>query len=366
MRRSKPYLQQEDRNILNSDPQNEQAEAYNKVDESLINKNLPIDPYERVQAEVLNGISHGGYINPQNRRGGYINPTSSHPTGGFLPFLAPIAAAFLPDVVKWLGSKFTGNGMTNITGGMISTTRPMSMINGHSFYKTLADDLSSQVPKQYIDKKFDKLFGSGWKKYYNRKVGGSQVDELKMGHIIMPPLFGHLTKALSGSGINPEVVMEALEKMPIMEKKVTHESLVHGGSIFGTIWNAIKGLFTSDNAKSVISAVAPKAIEVIGNYANSKMKQPEPEPRYSRPKRRQEGRYRPVEDTYEEEEEPSIARKTIGRVPGYMYEGYREKARDDVQRGKYEPHIKSAGLSSKKKTQPTKSGGSWSVKLVKE
>ena len=90
----------------------------------MTNGNFPTDPYERVQAEALNAISHGGYINPQNRRGGYINPQGGF---AFLPFLAPLVATILPDAIKWIGKKISGKGINNITGGLLHTSRPLNM-----------------------------------------------------------------------------------------------------------------------------------------------------------------------------------------------------------------------------------------------
>jgi hypothetical protein len=284
MRRSKPYLQQDERNILNEDAMNDQAVAYNDVNEALIDKSLPTDPYERVQAETLNAYYHGGgYIHPQNRiggsdsTGGYINPSNGGSDGGFfLPILGSLAATVLPDAIKWIVKKIHGKGINDITGGTIHTRRPLNMSNAHSFYTSLADDLSEQLPKEYVHKKFGKLFGSGWKKYYKRKDGGAILDHegMKIGHLLAPLLFGHLKLI---KNIDPEAVMNALEKHPIMEKKVNGEGLQCGGSILGSLWGILKNVLTSDTTKSIIKQVAPKAIDALSNYAKKKLKEKEPE-----------------------------------------------------------------------------------------
>lgn len=374
MRRSKPYLQQDEREILDEDPMADQAQAYNEVAESLGESSLPTDPYERVQAEALNAVQHGGYIHPQNRIGrGYVHPQNAvggyiNPSGGFafLPILGSLAATFLPDAIRWVVNKVKGKGMSNITGGMLHTTVPLNMSNAHSFYTSLADDLSRQAPKEYIHKKFEKLFGSGWKKYYNRKDGGAVVDELKMGHLLAPVIMGHLKKI---KGIDPELVMEALEKHPIMEKKVDKEVLTSGGSILGTIWNVVKNLFTSDTAKNLVKTIAPKAIEGVANYGLSKLKGKEPEPKYKPAPRYRPAPatgYRSVEEAIPIPEETymdKVAKRTVGRIPEMMLEGMREKSRSEgLTRRKPQPYVESSGISSKKK----KIVGGWVVKLQRE
>ena len=176
----------------------------------------------------------------------------------------------------------------------------------------------------------------------------------------MPPLRGHLSRALKGSGVEPEAVMEVLEKLPIMEQPVNEKSLVHGGSILGTVWNTLKSIFTSDADKNLIKTIAPKAVEGIANYGLSKLKGKEPEPKskgnyqeYEPPRRvdSMSRKFRPIEEAYPEERyTPTFLDKTVGRLPGQMMEGVRERSRKGMN---------GYGLSGVKK------GGSWTVKLEK-
>ena len=287
MRPSKPWLQDEEKQILKSrgdwtDPAEEEAITNNKI-KSRLGSNAPFDPYERVQAESLDGVYHdsqGGYLRaPKSGGSPYINVPVQ---GGFAPILPIIASALLPVLFgKLFGS------------GTLSTTKPINMSNAHSFFNSLADDISHQTHRDYANKKMEKLFGSGWKKYSKSRYGGSVVDELKMGHLLMPLLRGHIRKAL-GRGIDPEPLLEKIEQMNAKEfdRLVTPDVLIHGGSILGSLWSGLKGIFgkvfnsglASKVGKSALSAaekVAPSlaesGINKLAEYATKKISGQEPE-----------------------------------------------------------------------------------------
>ena len=270
-RSTKPWLQDEEKQILREtsgyvDPDDVRAD----MDESNVERmsyGLPVDPYQRVQAESLNAVPHYGNGYLRTPKGGYINvPTP--PSGGFLPILGSLAAMILPELIGGIAGKIFGNGR-QMTGNhrMIYTRNPLNMSNGNAFYKSLYNDLSSQTTPEIVDKKFNKLFGSGWKKYKKMKVGGSIDGPLKMGHIMIPPLMCHLRNALKGSGVDPEKVLESVEKMEILNQPITAAGLQHGGNIFGSIWNGIKGIFGKLIGNKTLQNVGSKVAESVGKSA---------------------------------------------------------------------------------------------------
>jgi len=204
----------------------------------------PADPYVTVRDEMLGAVSHkgapkiaAGYINPT---GGYINPT-----GG--------------DVQPDLG-------------------------NAHLFYKSLHEHHDDPL---YATKKMGKLFGTGWSKFTKQKVGGAVKGGLRVGHVLAPLMKGHLSKALKGSGIDPETAMAYLEQHPMMVKRITPKLLASGGNVFQTIWGWLKKVFTSDQAKQIYKELGSKALDLAATkgkdylleYVDKRMGGSEPGPK---------------------------------------------------------------------------------------
>lgn len=224
------------------------AEQTNKM--RAIEGNI-LDPYMRTEAECLNAISHGGYLRAPGGRGGYINP----PTGGFPPLLA-----FAPLIASILGSGTK-------TGGYVHIEKPLNMSNAKNFYKSLHSMMREKINPTLVERKFDKLFGSGWKKYKNSKDGGAIVDDLRMGHLLHPILKGHVGKIFKGTGINPELFLKHLEDSghPILDMPVNYQTLQRGGSILGSLWSGLKSVLSK--GKDIISNIFknPKVQEIGKN-----------------------------------------------------------------------------------------------------
>jgi hypothetical protein len=276
------------------DPQDGYAERENEYQNDE-------DPYERTQMEVLEGVEHtgmedmpmddqngNGYLTAPSRRGGYINA----PTGGFLPQLA---AMVLPAIISGIVGAMTGSGRSraSMSGNVLHMRNPLNMMSTDGFYKSLYDDVSSQIGKPITDLKFKKLFaGTGYKRLVNGKFssGGRSVDELRMGHIVMPLLLEHLNKAL-GKGEKSNSIGYAIrlaDELPWMQNRVTPQALARGGSIFGSLWSGLKNVFGKiigstmgqtaiKGLEKTVEGVAPIAADALTKYASKKLKGQEPD-----------------------------------------------------------------------------------------
>ena len=291
-----PYLQQGERELLKQtsnyiEPQDVEAEYENDTRDAVSGEFQ--DPYEKLQSEVLDGVTHSGkgYIGVPGHGigGGYIRAPNTR--GGFLP----LAAMLLPLLLGSGTGSGTGRRGGNMLSKMIFTNRPLNMSSPKNFFKSLFEDIAERVNPKKVAEKFDKLFaGKGtFNRYLKQKDGGVILDDMKMGHLLMPLLNAHLKVALKkASGINPEGLLEKIEddNRSLFEKPVTHETLQSGGSILGSLWTGLKSIFSkiSNNPTAMnlgtraLTALGKtnlpeKGVQALSEYATKKLTGEEPE-----------------------------------------------------------------------------------------
>ncbi|MDR3597948.1 hypothetical protein [Clostridium sp.] len=290
MNKSKPILYDEEKQIFDDiDPSvNESYDAENKKENDLRTKLTDEDTY--LESEILGAHPHGGgYLRAPNATGrGYLSAPNGGKTGGFfplLPILGSIASMIVPSIV----SKIIGNGMGQ-SGSHYLLGRKPNTNNVGSFYKDIySQAINSGVPNKYVQGQFKQLYaGNGLmlKHILTQKTGGS-IQDMKMGHVLMPPLKCHLMRALTKSGVPVDKMMQLIENncQDILEQPIG-QGMIRGGSIWGSLWNGIKSIFgkitksglakkLGDTALNTVSNVAPslveKGINKLSDYANKKL-----------------------------------------------------------------------------------------------
>lgn len=281
-----PYRNDDEKMLMSKvdedyeDPLTQYAEKENAPDDAL-------DPYDRIQAEVLDGYTHtGGYLRAPSR-GGYIMAPAS---GGSIPMLA---AMIIPEIIAGIIHGISGRGRAK--SNLLYTRKPINMTSANNFYKSLYDDAGEQMGYPITQTKFSKLFaGTGYKQFVKNVRGGAATpDKLMHGHLLMPLVVQHLKRALGPKGRHLiEPLLGHAEGLPVMQERVSHGSLMRGGSIMGTLWAGLKNVFgklsSSDTLKNMgqsaikglqqtVTDVTPAAAEALTKYAHRKLKGEDPE-----------------------------------------------------------------------------------------
>jgi hypothetical protein len=277
MKKSRPYMQDGDKEILGmggkslsggggrkisdwEDHVEVEADTYNQVVGKLAANPAKRDPFMEVQTEMLAKPKGKG------KCGGYLRAAGAEAPNTLGSDEAPLDSA--PSAVSDDPHKLVQEELLNVTqhkgagylaaGYLGAGEFQPDKKNAVAFYKSLHAHLGGA---EYATKKMSKLFGSGWPKYSKSKVGGAVKGGLKIGHLVAPVMKGHLVKALKGSGIDPEEALAYLEEDPQMAKRVTPKYLASGGSVLGSIWATLKRIFTSEGAKKIYKELGKKALE---------------------------------------------------------------------------------------------------------
>ena len=277
-------------------------------------------------------LTAGGYLRPPNARGGVLP---------LIPILSGLAALLLGSGRKKGGSMAAPH--------YYNAGRPLDMTSPAGFYRNIIGQaLEAGAPADLVKKKFTKLFGGAgmFNKIVKGKFGGATVDKLKLGHLLAPIMIPHLTQALKGTGYSGEEVFSQAENLnsDLLDQEVSLDGLTKGGSILGTLWTGAKALFgkigsvakkiftnpkVQDLASKAVNSVAkvaeerlPKLTESAANkladYAEKKLKGPEPEVKPSKKAKRPEPEPESEEVSEEEsEEEPEPVPKKK-QAPRYV------------------------------------------------
>ena len=321
------------------------------------------------------GVS-GGYLGGaiEEEDGGYLRAS-----GGFAPLalLAPILTAVAPTLidkaiegVSWLGRKISGHGM----GGRVIGGR-MDRINttgAGAFLHSLASEaIRNGVPEEEMRMKLEKLVGS--KRGLSSVRGGSlPLGAMKLGHVVMPLFRNHLANAIKGTGLSPEDIMSHLEDEPEVDKMMNTsiDDVVKGkgiGTIFGKIWNGVKGLFNKAKDSGVLNKVAnsvkegatkawekhgDKLIEKgtdlaankINDYLDKKMKGEEPELTATELKK--------LEEKLKQGKKEQALKDEIERVRAKHSKKYEED--DEIPSGKSDTKLRKKLVEERRKVQQEK------------
>lgn len=235
------------------------------------------EEYQRIKRnqfiddELAGSNAGAGYARPPNAMGrGYA--VAPNATGGWIVPLAMGLSSILPALLgRGKGKKWKGMRQP------IYLSHSPNLTSTSGFYKSLIAQAQGQGLSM---KTFAKLFGN--KTLLNSilkgKMGSGVVDELKIGHVLSPLVFSHLSKALKGTGIDPEQLMEHAENLPMMNQSVNPKTMTVGGSILGSLWNMTKGVLgkLTGVAKNVASnpkvrELAKKGLDKAGEVMNNRI-----------------------------------------------------------------------------------------------
>ncbi len=245
--------------------QDEEADEENEMRMKMARKQNMIQGMD----EQMYGLTEGkGMLRPPNAIGrGYISPQA---TGGWIfPLLMGLTSLL-------------GKGMKR--GGKAMPYRPImlhhppNLTSASSFYR----DIAHQATGQGISHKtFEALFGDkkAYRDMITGKTGSGIRDKLLMGHLLAPLVHNHLKKALKGTGMAPEKIMSAIEDKlsDVFDQAVTPDVMARGGSVLGSLWNGVKGIFGKilPFVKSIFSNPKVREIgqNVIGKIGDVASKQ---------------------------------------------------------------------------------------------
>ena len=301
----RPHIEDGQNEILSTlDPNYQDPQTVEDTEDAKLKKSL--DQNQEIEAYLYDGIQGQGYLSAPSGRG-YLRPPNAH--GGIFP-LIPILSGLASMLFGGEGRKRGGfMGRVGMPPPYYHLQRPPHMGSISGFYKDMAQQaIASGAPPLLVQKKFEKLFGGAGmcRKVLSGKVGGGSVDVMKLGHLLSPILLGHIKKAIKGTGLNPDEIMQAIESgaKDIMEQKVDMNTLAKGGSILGSLWSGAKNIFgkvfgvakkvisnptvqrigqkvldsAADVAEKRLPGLAEKGLTGLADYAERRMRGPEPEP----------------------------------------------------------------------------------------
>jgi hypothetical protein len=215
-----------------------------------------LDPeYKTEQEEMANKNNASNYTS--NKTGGYLRAPSSigagacfkggylsAPSGGFLPLL-PLLGAPLMGIIgtvlgDWISKKISGSGIGDISHILPKGTPDFA--SGGAFYNSMLKGmLRGGISPISAMKKMKALFGHSG--ILNKTLKSKQMpnSKLLMGNLLMPLIRGHLKSI----GTAEHEVMPQIENQysQMLDEPVTHENIVSGGSIMGTLTKNMKHIF---------------------------------------------------------------------------------------------------------------------------
>ena len=265
-----PKMQQEDKDLL-----------------ALVGEKDEHDEFAERENEKRNRIiaQHGGrgyiggaelddeYLGSKYQGQGYIGNAGRGYVGGVLPaFAIPLLTALAPlltDGAFTLGKKLLGRGLAE---PIRFHGKRLDMSSPSNFYRTFASEaIKNGAPEDLVMKKMTGLFsGKGFVKLMKKRTGGN-LGPLRWGHLLMPPLMGHLTTALKGTGLSPDDIADIVEKdySDFLDKDVKKEELVEGGSVMSSIWSGVKNIFGKLINNKNIQELGKKAFDTTMTHAPS-------------------------------------------------------------------------------------------------
>ena len=263
MKRGSPYYYDEDRMLLKEkdpefeDPRVERVKRENAEDH-MMRKQDEDDWYGSIEGQLFGGQNPNGkgYLNPAGH--GYLRPPNVR--GGFVQALIPLAASFLPSILEGIfGSGVNGRRRMDIPlKGDASTAS--------QFYRNMFDSIAEHTSPEIAEKKLSMLMGGKGmlKSVLRKKVGGGNREGvLKLGHLLMPAVLGHLQAAKMGNGVSE--MIKHVENMPEMNEPVGGSI----GSMLGKLWNGVKGVIGkitgNQKVRDIASKTFDKATEAVAN-----------------------------------------------------------------------------------------------------